>query len=173
MVELIGQPKSGKTHQLLLMARQLVTEGEVLLVDVDGRADLRQLQGLAEEELSRIHVFRPLTIQSLIATLSLLPRFGGISGLLVDGLNTYHRVDRKQTQREGRSSRQGTAWFQMQRLVADTLREVHQRLGCLTVVTLVVPDREFRDPMIPRWRSLVNQSYWVERDRPLSPLELK
>ncbi|KAJ1725253.1 hypothetical protein LPJ53_000582 [Coemansia erecta] len=137
-----------------------------LFIDVDGKSDVRLLahymrafvtsrlgnQGSAARvdeivnmALDRIHVFAPSCTQSLIATLSLLPKYAADNGieksqcvLLVDGLGTHFWYDRRAANYMSLKSRRATPAFRLQQLFVDTLQEVRRHLGCVCFVTSIL-----------------------------------
>ncbi|KAJ1826780.1 hypothetical protein LPJ73_008925, partial [Coemansia sp. RSA 2703] len=128
------------------------SELHALLIDVDGKSDVQLLaqymralvkdklgdqtdketvDGIVNAALSRIHVFAPDSTQSLIATLSMLPKYVADSGfnksqcvVLIDGLGSHFWYDRRAANFVTMKSRRATPAFRLQQLFVDTLQEV-------------------------------------------------
>ncbi|KAJ2230151.1 hypothetical protein H4R99_006862 [Coemansia sp. RSA 1722] len=152
----------------------------VLFVDVDGKSDVRLLYQYMRElvsakmdhvvrqmgdkhmlnqvvgsALDRIHVFSPETTQSLVATLSMLPRYVAQRKinptdcvLLVDGLGANYWFDKRSADNSWLRVKRATPMFRLQQLLVDTLQQAHRQMNCLCVVTNVLFLRNSSEPTL-------------------------
>ncbi|KAJ2500378.1 hypothetical protein GGH96_002794 [Coemansia sp. RSA 1972] len=181
VIELAGVSGSGKTHTLHRICATWAQTNHVLYIDVDGTLDLHLLSDLAgAQSLHRIHVFRPLRTFALVATLAMLPNYAHERGIcnalvVVDSVGS-HMGDRRELSHMKLKVKRATPWFRQQQLVVDTLAASCNEMDSVCVVAHVLRQMardkhvrvfrasgsDYHDAMIPRWQTLVLQSFVLE-----------
>ncbi|KAJ1762098.1 hypothetical protein LPJ62_004066 [Coemansia sp. RSA 2167] len=181
VIELAGVSGSGKTHTLHRICATWAQASHVLYIDMDGTLDLHLLAHLAgAQSLHRIHVFRPLRTVELVATLAMLPKYAHEHGIhnamvIVDSVGS-HMGDRRELSHMKLKVKRATPWFRQQQLVVDTLAASCNAMDSVCVVAHTLRQMardkhvrvfrasgtDYHDAMIPRWQSLVLQSFVLE-----------